>query len=126
MEDRSLDHILPVDQVAPSQIDTFRHVERRAFFYALNPIQNPTKTMARKCLWLSALSVCHAFATPFYEGRQMPDSNPANTLSVPEPEPDIEKLADLCAVGVIPIPDDLPGDQQRKLMVAIAQRRRKR
>ena len=56
----------------------------------------------------------------------MPDSNPANTLSVPEPEPDIEKLADLCAVGVIPIPDDLPGDQQRKLMVAIAQRRRKR
>ena len=54
----------------------------------------------------------------------MPDSNPAYSLSVPEP--DIEKLADLCAVGVIPIPNDLPDDQQRKLMVAIAQRRRKR
>ena len=56
----------------------------------------------------------------------MPDSNPANTLSVPEPEPDIEKLADLCAVGVTPIPDDLPEQQQRELLVAIAARRRKR
>jgi hypothetical protein len=56
----------------------------------------------------------------------MPDSNPANSKSVSNPELDIEKLADLCAVGVIPIPDDLPEDQQRKLMVAIAQRRRKR
>ena len=39
---------------------------------------------------------------------------------------EIEKLADLCAVGAMPIPDDLPDQQQRELFVAIAARRRKR
>ena len=56
----------------------------------------------------------------------MPDSNEVSAMSVPEPELDIAKLADLCAVGVIPIPDDLPEQQQRELLVAIAARRRKR
>ena len=56
----------------------------------------------------------------------MPDSNPINPMSASEPELDIEKLADLCAVGAIPIPDDLPEQQQRTLHVAIAVRRRKR
>ena len=56
----------------------------------------------------------------------MPDSNEVSAMSVPEPELDIAKLADLCAVGVIPIPDDLPERRQRELLVAIAARRRKR
>ena len=56
----------------------------------------------------------------------MPDSNEVSSMSVPEPEIDIAKLADLCAVGVIPIPDDLPERRQRELLVAIAARRRKR
>ena len=56
----------------------------------------------------------------------MPDSNEVSSISVPESELDIEKLADLCAVGVTPIPDDLPEQQQRELLVAIAARRRKR
>ena len=56
----------------------------------------------------------------------MPDSNDVSSMSVPESELDIEKLADLCAVGVIPIPDDLPERQQRELLVGIAARRRKR
>ena len=56
----------------------------------------------------------------------MPESNPTNPMSVSHPEIDIEKLADLCAVGVIPIPDDLPDQQQRQLHVAIAACRRKR
>ena len=56
----------------------------------------------------------------------MPDSNTANSMSVPDSEIDLEKLADLCAVGAIPIPDDLPEREQRKLFVAIAARRRKR
>ena len=56
----------------------------------------------------------------------MPDSNPINPMAASKPEVDIEKLADLCAVGVIPIPDDLPDQQQRTLLIAIAIRRRKR
>ena len=56
----------------------------------------------------------------------MPDSNPINPMSASEPELDIEKLGDLCAVGAIPIPDDLPEQQQRTLHVAIVVRRRKR
>ena len=56
----------------------------------------------------------------------MPDSNEVSAMSVPEPELDIAKLADLCAVGVIPIPDDLPERRQQELLVAIAARRRKR
>ena len=55
----------------------------------------------------------------------MPDSN-ANLISVSNPEIGIEKLADLCAVGAIPIPDDLSEKLQRELFVAIATRRRKR
>ena len=56
----------------------------------------------------------------------MPDSNEVSAMSVPESELDIAKLADLCAVGVIPIPDDLPERRQQELLVAIAARRRKR
>ena len=56
----------------------------------------------------------------------MPDSSQANSTSTPEPGINIEKLADLCAVGVIPIPNDLPEEQQTKLLLAIGQRRRKR
>ena len=56
----------------------------------------------------------------------MPDINATNPMSDSKSEIDIEKLADLCAVGVIPIPDDLPDQQQRKLLVAIVARRRKR
>ena len=37
---------------------------------------------------------------------------------------DIERLAALCSVGA-PIPDDLSNDQKRKLMVAIASRRKR-
>lgn len=56
----------------------------------------------------------------------MPGSNEVSSMSVPKSELNIEKLADLCAVGVTPIPDDLPEQQQRELLVAIAARRRKR
>ena len=40
--------------------------------------------------------------------------------------PSIDSLAKLCSVGAVPIPDDLPEDQQRQLLLAIAARRRKR
>lgn len=39
---------------------------------------------------------------------------------------DLESVANLCSVGAVPIPDDLPDDQQRELVVAISKRRRKR
>lgn len=39
---------------------------------------------------------------------------------------DLEGLAKLCSVGAVPIPNDLPEEQQAKLLVAIGQRRRKR
>lgn len=39
---------------------------------------------------------------------------------------DLESLAKLCSVGAAPIPTDLPDDQQRQLLVAIAANRRKR
>ena len=55
----------------------------------------------------------------------MPDSN-AIPITDSNLELEIEKLADLCAVGAMPIPDDLPDQQQRELFVAIAARRRKR
>ena len=38
----------------------------------------------------------------------------------------IDRLAKLYSVGALPIPGDLPEDQQRQLMLAIAARRRKR
>ena len=57
MEDRSLDYIVLVNQVAPSQTDTFRHVERRAFFYALNP--SAQMPMVAGTIGLSC--VCDAF-----------------------------------------------------------------
>ena len=41
-------------------------------------------------------------------------------------DPNIESLAKLCSVGAVPIPNDLPDDQQRQLLLAIAARRRKR
>jgi len=56
----------------------------------------------------------------------MPENKTASFEPVPPMEPELEKLADLCAVGAYPIPNDLPDDQQRKLLVAIAARRRKR
>ena len=56
----------------------------------------------------------------------MPENKTALSGSANTNEPDLEKLADLCAVGAYPIPNDLPDDQQRKLLVAIAARRRKR
>ena len=40
--------------------------------------------------------------------------------------PDLESFAKLCSVGAAPIPDDLPDDQQRQLLVAVAAIRRKR
>lgn len=55
----------------------------------------------------------------------MPDNN-AESISGCEPKIEFEKLADLCAVGVVPIPDDLTEREQRELLVAIARRRRKR
>ena len=56
----------------------------------------------------------------------MPESNADDSTSVTDMEIDIEKLADLCAVGAYPIPNDLSDDRQRKLLVAISARRRKR
>ena len=56
----------------------------------------------------------------------MPDSKTTTVNSAGSSEPDLEKLADLCAVGAVPIPNDLPRNQQRQLLVAIAARRRKR
>jgi hypothetical protein len=56
----------------------------------------------------------------------MPENKTALSGSANTNEPDLEKLADLCAVGVVPIPDDLPDHQQKQLLVAIATRRRKR
>ena len=41
-------------------------------------------------------------------------------------DPDISGLAKLCSVGSVPIPDDLPGQQLQKLLLDIADRRRKR
>ena len=56
----------------------------------------------------------------------MPDSKTAPGKSANSPEPDLDKLADQCAVGAVPIPDDLPDHQQQQLLVTIAARRRKR
>ena len=56
----------------------------------------------------------------------MPDDKTASTKSSLSSEPDLDKLADLCAVGAVPIPCDLPDHQQQQLLVAIAARRRKR
>jgi len=56
----------------------------------------------------------------------MTEKNSASSRSAASTVPDLEKLADLCAVGAYPIPNDLPGDRLRKLLVAIAARRRKR
>jgi len=39
---------------------------------------------------------------------------------------DLETLADLCAVGSVPIPFDLPAPEQQKLLLVVGQRRRKR
>ncbi len=56
----------------------------------------------------------------------MTESNSDSTDSKSKTESDLKKLADLCAVGARPIPNDLPENQQRKLMAAIGARRRKR
>ena len=56
----------------------------------------------------------------------MPDSKTASSDSERSSEPDLGKLADLCAVGALPIPDDLPEQQQRQLLASISARRRKR
>ena len=48
------------------------------------------------------------------------------TTDVQGDSPNIDSLAKLCSVGALPIPDDLPEDQQRQLLLAVAARRRKR
>ena len=39
---------------------------------------------------------------------------------------DLESLAKLCSVGVVPIPNDLPDPERKELYLKIAARRRKR
>ena len=43
-----------------------------------------------------------------------------------EGESDLERLADLCAVGSVPIPFDLPTPELQELLLLVRQRRRKR
>ncbi len=56
----------------------------------------------------------------------MSETNDCQTNDGLGDNPNIESLAKLCSVGAVPIPDDLPHDQQRQLLLAIAIRRRKR
>ena len=56
----------------------------------------------------------------------MRDGNETPFEPVQDPGFDLERLADLCSVGGVPVPDDLSQQETRQLYLLIADRRRTR
>ena len=56
----------------------------------------------------------------------MSETNNCQTNDGQGDSPNIESLAKLCSVGAVPIPNDLPDEQQRQLLLEISTLRRKR
>lgn len=55
---------------------------------------------------------------------KMRDGNETTNQPVQDPGSDLDRLADLCSVGAVPVPDDLSERETKRLFLLIADRRR--